>query len=299
MNPSGARAEGVLLRTYADCVPCFFHQALEAARRSSDDPAVHERVLRSVAAAVSTMDLSKTPPEMGRTIHRVIRDISGEADPYREVKERFNNLALGHLPVLRRLVAESDAPFDTAVRLAIAGNIIDFGGARTVGEDDLIRSMRASLEAPIWGAAIEELLSAVEVASSILYVGDNAGEIVFDHVLIEQMPLERVTFAVRGAPILNDVTREDAVAVGLADVVRVVENGSDAPGTILTDCDPGFVRCFRESDLVVAKGQGNYETLSGEPGRIFFLLQVKCAVIARDLGCDVGEFVVREGGRRS
>jgi len=243
------------------------------------------------------MDLSKTPPEMGRTIHRAICEATGEPDPYRGVKERFNRVALDLYPDLKRFVAESEAPFETAVRLAIAGNIIDFGGARNVDEGALLRSVRASLDAPVSADSIEALRSAVRSARSILYVGDNAGEIVFDRVLIEEMPMERVTFAVRGAPIINDATREDAVAVGLADLVDVVGNGHDAPGTILAECDADFVSVFRESDLIVAKGQGNYETLSDEPDRIFFLLQVKCPVIARDLDCEVGEFVVREGGR--
>ena len=284
------------MKTFLDCIPCFLKQALDAARMASDDPETHAHVLRTVARAAAEMDMDDTPPSMGQIIHRVVRESTGVDDPYRDVKDHFNALALELYPRLKKLVSGSDDPFGTAVRLAVAGNIIDFGAVSHVDEEGLERSISESLEWPLDGEALDGLRRAVEAAGSILYVGDNAGEIVFDKVLIEEMPLERVTFAVRGAPIINDVTSRDAVEVGLSDLVRVVDNGSDAPGTILEDCSDAFVERFHGADLVIAKGQGNYETLSRAPGNIFFVLKAKCPVIARDLGCEIGAVVVKKGG---
>ena len=176
--------------------------------------------------------------------------------------------------------------------MAIAGNVIDFALGAELGEGEVLRTVEDAWQRPLAVDHLELLRAAVDRASSILYLGDNAGEIVFDRLLIEQMPREKVTFVVRGAPILNDVLVEDAEMVGLTGMVEVIDNGSDAPGTILDQCSDDFRRRFEEADLVVAKGQGNFESLS-EPGReVFFLLRPKCAVLARHLGCELGRLVV-------
>ena len=134
---------------------------------------------------------------------------------------------------------------------------------------------------------------AVDAAARVLYLADNAGEIACDRLLIERLGPARITLAVKGSPVLNDATRVDAEAVGLAAIVEVVDNGSDAPGTILADCSEAFRRRFAEADLILAKGQGNYETLSNAAADIFFILKAKCPVIARDLGCRVGSLILR------
>ena len=137
-------------------------------------------------------------------------------------------------------------------------------------------------------------LQAVGEARSILYLADNAGEIAFDRLLIEQLTPKRITLAVRGAAVINDATLADAHAVGVDEVVEVIDNGSDAPGTILDDCSPDFRRRFADADVIIAKGQANYETKSEAGPRVFCLLQIKCLVIARDLGAPVGGVVVRQ-----
>jgi uncharacterized protein with ATP-grasp and redox domains len=280
------------MKTYTECIPCFLRQALQASRFASDDPSVHERVLREVARAVSTMDMSKTPPEMGQLIHRVIRKETGIDDPYAVVKRRFNDLVLELYPRLKDKVAGADDPFETAVRLAIAGNIIDFGGGRSTDAIDVERSIGESLTKPLAGGALELLRSAADEASDILYIADNAGEIVFDRILIEELSPERVTLVVRGRSVLNDATIEDAGAVGLLEIVDVLPNGSDAPGTILDDCSEAVKTRFAEADLVIAKGQGNFETLSNVSRPVFFLLRVKCEVLAREIGYELGSVVV-------
>jgi len=283
------------MRTFLDCIPCFIRQALDAARMATGDQAIHERVLREALRMAATLDPQATPPAMGQRLHRLIRELTGNDDPYAQVKQRFNALALRAYPRLRRLVEEADDPFATAARLAIAGNVIDSAIHNELDHAGVEEAVRHALSAPLTGdpAAFQE---AVASSRDILYLTDNAGEIVFDRLLIERMPLEKVTVAVRGRPVLNDATVEDAEVAGLTALVEVIDNGSDAPGTILEDCSEDFRRRFRRADLVVAKGQGNYETLSDVGRGVFFVLKAKCPVIARDLGCEVGSLVL-EGSR--
>ena len=139
---------------------------------------------------------------------------------------------------------------------------------------------------------MEEFRRAVRRATRILYIADNAGEIVFDKLVLEMLPREKVTVAVRGKPVLNDATREDAEAVGVTDLVEVIDTGSDAPGILLEDCSPEFQAAFREADLVLAKGQGNLESLLQGPKEVFFLLRVKCEIVGRQLGRQTGDLVL-------
>lgn len=283
------------MRTYVDCVPCFIRQAIDAARRVTDKSAVHEELLRETLRAAGEMSFDRPPPEMGQIIHRTLRKLSGETDPYRQAKQQANKFALSLYPDLKEIVSRSPCPFTAAVKLAIAGNVIDLGVKSGLTEEEIRAAIGESLEARIDLAEVEGLQSAIRAAGDILYLADNAGEIVFDRLLIEQMPRQKITVVVKGGPIINDATREDAQMAGLAQIVNVIDNGVDVPGTSLALCSNGFRRRFEAADLIIAKGQGNYETLSDVRRRIFFLLKAKCAVVARDLGCEVGELVIRRG----
>jgi uncharacterized protein with ATP-grasp and redox domains len=179
------------------------------------------------------------------------------------------------------------------LRLSIAGNIIDSGVNAAIRGSDVLRSIDRAMETDLDMRAVDRLRSAINGSTDILYLGDNAGEIVFDRLFIECMPYENVTYVVRGAPVINDVTHTDAQEVNMCDLVTVIDNGSDAPGTILEDCSQQFRERFSSADVIIAKGQGNYETLSDVNKNIFFLFQAKCPVIARDAGCQVGSFVVK------
>jgi hypothetical protein len=282
------------MRSYLDCIPCLVRHALQAARFATDDESIHRRVLHEVLREAATLDDSQPPPVMSHRVHRMIRELSGHNDPYRDVKDRFNRFALEQLPRYRQLVADSAAPLETAVRLAIAGNVIDFGPYSDVDEDRVEQTVAKALRAPIPRDEIVSLAAAVQQADEILYLADNAGEIVFDRLLIEQLPEDRVTVVVKGGPAVNDATMDDAVSIGLDDLVSVIGNGSDAPGTLLDDCSPAFRGRFEQAELIIAKGQANYETLSEADGSVFFLLMAKCPVVARDLGVEVGQFVVRQ-----
>ena len=282
------------MQIYLDCIPCFVRQALDSARLVTDDEQIHEKVVREVLLLAADLDMSQSPPVIGQRIHRLIRKLIYNKNPYHELKERFNRLALRMCAELEERVRTSEDPLETAVRLAIAGNIIDLGVKTSIAESDIERIINDSLTADFDGQQIEGFRNAVSRAEKIFYLADNAGEIVFDRLLIEQLPCEKVTVVVKGNPVINDATIEDAEVAGLTRIVEVIDNGSDAPGTILESCSQAFRNRFAESDLVIAKGQGNYETLSDADKNIFFILKAKCPVIARDLVCEVGEMILRK-----
>jgi len=275
------------MKTSLDCIPCILRQSLEAGRLVSADTDLHEQILRDALRWTGEMDLDQSPPAMAQRIHRQLREITGVDDPYRQAKDKLNNLALELIPAFRAEIESADDPLLMAVRLAIAGNMMDMGVNGSLTEADVRLTMKQALTAPFFGE-MDKFRQAIDEAQSILYLADNAGEIAFDRLLVEQLLSKRVTVAVRGAPVINDVTLIDAQAVGLDKIVEVIDNGSDAPGTILNDCNSEFHRRFAEADLIISKGQGNFETLSNEAGNIFFLFKVKCAVIAEHINQPLG-----------
>ncbi len=268
------------MRTSLDCIPCFVRQTLDACRMVTDDPAIHEQMLREVLQWISKMDLTLSPPALAQRIHRRLREITGVDDPYEADKAAHNQLALDLLPPLEKKVQESSDPLMEAAHLAIAGNIIDLGAKSGLSEIDVLDALQHAADVELTGD-LKTFRSAVSSAKRILYLADNAGEIIFDRLLIEQLGGGRVTVAVRGHPIINDATRIDAQTAGLDEITTVIDNGSDAPGTILEECSDAFQRCFQEADLIISKGQGNFETLGGSPvPNLFFLFKVKCPVVA-------------------
>lgn len=279
------------MKTYFDCIPCFLRQALNAARLISSDTNIHELVMRNVLRKTAEMDLNQPPPAMGRHIYQMIREVSGNNDPYKSIKDKFNKFVLDLYPEFQKIILTADKPFEVAVRLAIAGNIIDFGVGSDIRTADVYDIINQSITQELVGS-IEKLEHAVSAANKILYLGDNSGEIVFDRLLIEQLPREKITYAVRGYPVINDVTMKDAEATGITNLVTVVDNGSDAPGTLLDQCSNEFCDIFSEADLIISKGQGNYESLSDTHKNIFFIFMVKCPVVAKNTGHPTGSIVI-------
>ncbi len=279
------------MNTSIDCIPCFVRQTLDAARISSDDPVVHERIIRDVLHWLSEMDISLSPPALAQRIHRRLRELTGVADPYRKEKDQHNQMALLLLPGLRTQVETSNDPLMTATNLAVAGNIIDLGAKSGLNEHEIHDAIRHAAEKPLTGDR-EAFRTEVKQAENILYLADNCGEIVFDTLLVEQLGTHRVTVAVRGMPIINDATMEDAVTAGLTEIVRVIGNGSDAPGTLIEDCSDEFKKTFAAADLIVSKGQGNFETLSHCGKNIFFLFKAKCPVVAASVNLPIGTHVL-------
>jgi damage-control phosphatase, subfamily I len=286
------------MKTTIDCIPCFLRQALEAARMASPDPSIHETVIRDVLRWSSELDFRRPPAALGQRIHRRLRELTGSTDPYFTAKKELNRLAERILADVMPAPGSEADTFDRAVRLAMAGNVLDMGAYGSILEDVVRASVRRALDDPIVGST-EALHRAASSASSILYLADNAGEVVFDRALIRHLSPARVTVVVRGGPVINDATLDDARDAGLTGLAEVVDNGSDAPGTLLDDVSPDFHRRYAEADLVIAKGQGNFETLDDESRSIFFLFKAKCPVIARMAGVPQGAHVVLHSSERS
>lgn len=271
------------MRSSLECIPCLMRQALEASGYTVNDEVRRESVMRLLMRELSLMDFSLPPPVAAQGFHRILRRETGVEDPYREAKERFNAMALELLPSFEERISRSPDPFGAAVRLAIAGNVIDLGVKGNLGVQEAFDAVGMAFDEPVAGN-IEEFRNASLSVKSILYIADNAGEIVFDRPLICMLPAGKVTVAVRGKPVINDATMIDAAAAGIPEVARVIDNGSDAPGTLLEDCGPLFREAYRSADLVISKGQGNYETLCDEKKNIFFLFKVKCPVVMKHSG---------------
>ena len=282
------------MNIYTGCVPCFARQAVEAAEMATQDLELRQTIIRKALHALAELPYDKTPPHAGVVIHRIVKDMVGDIDPYLELKTTYNKKALALYDEMKETVARSFNKYETASRLAIAGNNIDFGIRSNSEHIDLHEAIYETLEKPLAINHLEQFITSLDHANLILYIADNAGEIVFDRVLVEEIPdyQNRVVFVVKGAPILNDATMTDAEEAGLTDIVRVIDNGCDAPGTIIELCNEPFIEELNRADLIISKGQGNYETLSDLPQNVFFLLKAKCPVIARDLGVQVGDLIL-------
>jgi uncharacterized protein with ATP-grasp and redox domains len=279
------------MKTYLDCLPCMLRQALEAARMAGADAGQQRAILNRVMELLAEVSVDSTPAETGYHVHRIVREMTGVKDPYRSVKEEATHNAWHLVPCLREIVAQADDPLEQAVRIAIAGNIIDFApGVQFTLEATLERV----LSQPFAINDLEALRQALSQVERVLYLADNAGETVFDRVLIETLK-QPVIYAVKGGPTLNDATWEDAVAAGVEEVAEIVSTGSDAPGTVLESCSPAFRQLYDQAQVIIAKGQANHEALAEGDRRLFFLLQVKCLVLGREIGVEPGNIVLKQG----
>jgi uncharacterized protein with ATP-grasp and redox domains len=274
----------------------MIRQTLEAARLVTDNVQAHDQVMRMALSEVAaSFDVNESAPYMFQILNRNIKEMLKCQDPYKVLKDKFNNDALSIYDNLVNIIEESDNPFEMAMRMAIAGNEIDCSISIQIKADQVKKAIKDSLERPVLFNTSRELMQAARQAGKILYLGDNSGEIVFDKLLIKQLSPEKITYVVKGEPVLNDVTMEDAIAVGMPELVKVIDNGNGIPGTILRMCSPEFLAEYEAADLVISKGQGNYETLSEVTDKdIFFLLKAKCPVIAMDLNCQLGDIIVKK-----
>lgn len=264
-------------------------QALRAGRIATADEKKIKRLLDEVAMMLRDMPMENPPPKSARSIYQKITELTGNHDPYRKIKDQSTEEALSLYPDLKRRVSNSEDSLLTAIRLAIAGNVIDFGANWNFDLDGKIT------EICVKDFAIfdyDQFKDCLHNANEILYIGDNAGECVFDRILIEEMK-KPVLYAVRATPIINDATYEDAAAAGIDRVATIISSGADGPGAILETCNSEFIDIFKKAELIISKGQGNYEALSGEKGRIFFLLVAKCRVIASHIGVKVGDIILK------
>jgi len=262
---------------------------------------MQKRILDEIALAIPKFPLTYSPPQMARIINGTIRRITGKSDPYVKIKEESNSLALGVYARLKKKVVRSRDRLLTAVELAIAGNIIDYGVKNTLNvgeelkrildkEDKAIRKENRSI------FNYKSFRSALKRSKTILYLADNAGEVVFDRILIEKIKEtykdKNIIYAVKEKPVINDALREDAVFAGIGKKATIVSSGVDTPGTVLSLCSKEFLKIFKRADMIISKGQGNFEALSDCKRSIFFLFMAKCQVIAKDVKCGLGDVIL-------
>jgi uncharacterized protein with ATP-grasp and redox domains len=277
-----------------DCIPCFQKQALQAVRFISNDEKLQERVLRAVAKKLLESNWDSTPPELAHKVHSIVRQITNEKDPYKGAKRESNDSVLKMYPELKEKVNQSRDPLRTAVRLAIAGNIIDFGVPQKFNLEETIRNV---LKKRFAIDDYDKLKAKLKNADTLLFFVDNAGEIVLDKLfvetILEQKRFKKIVFVVKGGPIINDATLEDAVYVGLDGLPNseFLALGNGEAGTGPDRSSQTVKRWIEEHDLVVSKGQGNYEGLSEHNG-LFFMLMAKCPIIASDIGVNVGDIIL-------
>ncbi|MCK4981537.1 MAG: DUF89 family protein [Victivallaceae bacterium] len=265
-----------------DCIPCLIGHAIHVAKMVSDDDVVRHEIIKKTLADSVNLDLTLTPPEQARLIHQMIKTASGVNDPYLEAKDLSTEFALKLMPDVRKKIKDSKNKFETIVRLVIAGNIIDYGAIRDFDLDTARKRIFEVFDMPIDLDAVKLLEKSMDKAKKIFYMADNCGEAVFDRLLIERYS-DKITLGVRGEPILNDITPREIKASEL-DIVPYVHTGDMTPGVSMRHSSEEFLDEMRSADLVISKGQGNYETLNAYDKPIFFLLRIKCQIIADLIG---------------
>jgi uncharacterized protein with ATP-grasp and redox domains len=282
------------MKKIVDCIPCLVRQASEAIAFCVTDGARRADIMRHVLSELARVEWAAVPPATAQALHRQIRKETGTADPYRSMKESANRIALELLPCLKNAARMEEVPGTAMVRVAVAGNLLDAGSKTGLSEADIRTALCRACRGECIHELARNLFDAAQQARHILYLADNAGEIVLDRALIEMLPVSKMTVGVRGSAVINDATLADAEAAGLPGIVSVIPNGSDAPGTLLDDCSPDFRRVFEESDLIIAKGQGNYESLSDTAKHAFFLMYVTCPLVTAHAGIPVGAMGICE-----
>jgi len=279
------------MKTYLDCIPCFFRQALSASREADADEILQKRVLDEISREIPKISYSLSPAYMSRIVYRAIRKITGVVDPFKKEKVKSNKLALKLYPQLKERIRRAKEPLEEATKLAILGNTIDFG----IGDSfNLEKELNSEGNFPIFD--YEEFKKFLKKNTKILYIADNCGETVFDRLLIEEMG-KGVIYAVRSAPIINDATIEDAKFCGIDKIAKLIPSGSPISGTPLELCSQEFLSFFNQSSFIISKGQGNFETLSEANRPIFFLLKAKCSIVAKELNCKIGDMILKYNHR--
>jgi damage-control phosphatase, subfamily I len=277
------------MKASLECLECVVRQALRTARMAGDDPEMHRQVVNAAVADIPGMDLNSSPAVLSLNLYHYAQQLSGVADPYREIKYQQNAMALELEAELEELVAKSNAPLVTAIKLAASGNIIDLGILQ-VHEIDPRDAIARAMETPMALDHTEHFLESLHECNDLLYLLDNAGEIVFDKVLIRQLQqYTRVTAVVKAGPIINDACQEDAEQVGLPALCDVIDNGGAFVGSPLTLVPESFLQRMDQSDIILGKGQGNYETVDDFDGNVYLLLKAKCDIVAAHMGIDLGE----------
>ena len=282
------------MKTKIECIPCIMKQAYNTASRATKDTDIIRKIMNLTADYVKELNLDQAPADSSYYVYRITREITGIDDPYCAEKKLFNDFCLSLIPELRIKIDTSEDPLYAAIKAAIAGNLIDLGIGHTLDIKSNLNTLLEDTFAVDDYRAFKSLLDSGR--KKILYLGDNAGEIVFDRLFIEKLAHQHdVVFVVKQGPIINDATMEDARYVGMSELVKVIDTGSDGIGVKWDSVSEEFMKHYRSADIIISKGQGNFETMSDKPEIVFFLLRAKCECVARELGVKYGDIVFKKG----
>lgn len=279
-------------KIYFECYPCLLRQVLDAINFLELDEGTTKEILNKSMQDLMNMEEDFTSSEIAAQIHQNIIQKANGVDPYQNVKIMSLEKAAEQLDYARERIISATDPLETALKICTAGNIIDYGPA---ADFDLKNAIEHVLGTPFSRFDYKAFKSTLGYAERILFLGDNAGETLFDKLLIEQIakPLD---YVVKSAPIMNDALREDAELTKFPDYVTIVENGTAIQGTVLSQCSAEFLQKYEMADMIIAKGMANFETLPTERDRAFFLLKIKCKPISKLAGLPYGSFVLKQGG---
>lgn len=273
------------------CFECDRNQMLKISQFMELDKDKENTLLQEAQAILDQCDMTKTNPEIMADIWVMVTELLKNKDPYAKIKYDYNELLLSMSESIKQEINKAEDSFDLALKLAITGNLIDFAAKHTFDETMVKKLLK---DAKTTTLAIDDsatLKAQLKKAKTLLYLGDNCGEIVLDKLFIEVLKKENpslnVYYGVRGKPIVNDVTKRDALQVKMEQVATIISNGDGSLGTVLTRTSSQFQKIFHEADLIICKGQGNYEGLLGHPKEnIFFMFMAKCELVAQLLGIE-------------
>ncbi len=273
------------MKLYLECIPCILRQALDTARLVTDNEQLQRRALQAALQAISRTSWEGTPLTVAKHVHRAVREALDCPDPYAEIKRLHDRQALELYPRLQQVVAEADDSLRTAVKIAMAGNIMDLGVSNSF---DVEATLQRVLQSSFAIDHFAQFREAVNRARRVLYLADNAGEIVFDRVLLSQLGEREITVAVKSEPFINDAMRSDALEAGIDELAEII--------TVPPAADiSAFGAAWTEADLIVLKGQANYEAYSAATGPIYFLLLAKCDFVAQEAGVNKGDMILQAG----
>ena len=280
------------MKAEVDCIPCMFKQALNTARVITDDPKVHREILAKVAECIAELEIDQTPAAMSQPAYKIVSEVTGVSDPYADAKKESNEVAMQLSDEFEEWIEQTDDSLDAALHIAAAGNVIDLGAGHKF---DIEKDVRELMAQPFAISSIEQFRQELKPGVKVLYLGDNAGEIVFDCLLVKQLLQcgADVTFTVKSGPIINDATITDAEFVGMTDLVTVIETGGADIGVNWENVSDEFFAAFKNADIIISKGHGNFETCNECSENIYFLLKAKCELVANIIGVTLGDIVFK------
>lgn len=282
------------MKTYPECLSCLLKQTVQTVKLAGVNKKLQQKTIKEIEKNfLPYVNLNVTPPAISRNMHRKIKDIIKINDPYKKIKQKYNKIALSLYDALKEKIKRSKDRLLTAIKIAVAGNVIDFGAQLSF---DIHKDLEDILNRDFAIFHYKKFKQKLKKEKEILYLADNAGETVFDRILIEEIIKRynsKIIYAVKEKPILNDALFKDAVFAGIQNYAEIFSCGADSPGIVLKYCNKNFLKLFNNAKLIISKGQGNFESLDKVKKPIFFLFKIKCDVVADYMKLPAGSVILK------